>query len=415
MAARTAGPPGRSWPGGGLLAGVLTAVAVLGAGLGLVILSDSGRSASPTLRATLSVAEALSGGATDGFARALAPRALAFPVDHGPHPGFRTEWWYWTGNLRTPAAQGNARRFGFQLTFFRMALTPAAAPRRSAWGTRDVYMAHLALTDVAAGRFHAKDRGARAALDLAGATGNPVRVWLGDWTAEGEGPEGLPMRLRAGDDDVRIDLTLASSKPPVLHGERGLSRKSDDPGNASYYYSLTRMRANGEVRIGGRAFPVEGQAWMDREWSTSALGPDLVGWDWFALQLDDGRELMLYRLRQRDGGIAPASQGTIVLADGATRSLERDAVEVTPLGHWTSPRGGTRYPAGWRLRVPALALELTVTPVLADQELDLAVRYWEGAVRAEGTTDGRPLTGEGYVELVGYATSPEGGGGAVRQ
>jgi predicted secreted hydrolase len=153
---------------------------------------------------------------------------------------------------------------------------------------------------------------------------------------------------------------------------------------------------------------------MDREWSTSALGPDLVGWDWFALQLDDGRELMLYRLRQRDGGIAPASQGTIVLADGATRSLERDAVEVVPLGHWTSPRGGTRYPAGWRLRVPALALELTVTPVLADQELDLGVRYWEGAVRAEGTADGRPIGGEGYVELVGYAR-PEAGGEAVRQ
>ena len=197
------------------------------------------------------------------------------------------------------------------------------------------------------------------------------------------------------------------SKPPVLHGERGLSRKSDEPGNASYYYSLTRMRAGGEVRVAGRAFPVEGLAWMDREWSTSALGPDLVGWDWFALQLDDGRELMLYRLRRRDGGIAPASQGTIVLADGATRSLERDAVEVLPLGHWTSPRGGTRYPAGWRLRIPALALELTVTPVLADQELDLGVRYWEGAVRAEGTADGRPLGGEGYVELVGYA--PAGG------
>jgi predicted secreted hydrolase len=408
-------PLARSSRGSGLLAGVLTAVAVLGAGLGLVILSDEGRSAPPTLRATLAVAEALSGGPADGFARALAPRALAFPADHGPHPAFRTEWWYWTGNLRAPAVTGGVRRFGFQLTFFRTALATSVAPRRSAWGARDVYMAHLALTDVAAGRFHARDRWARAALDLAGATGDPVRVWLGDWTAEGSGPEGVPMRLRAGDDDVRIDLTLAAVKPPVLHGERGLSRKSDEPGNASYYYSLTRMRAAGEVRLGGQAFPVEGQAWMDREWSTSALGPDLVGWDWFALQLDDGRELMFYRLRRKDGGIAPTSQGTIVEADGAARSLERDAVEVLPLGHWTSPRGGTRYPSGWRLRIPALALELTVTPELADQELDLGVRYWEGAVRAEGTAEGRPLGGEGYVELVGYATRPEAGGEAVRQ
>jgi predicted secreted hydrolase len=398
-----------------LLAGVLTAVVVIGIGLVVVILSDPGRSTSPTLRATLSVAEALGGDPADGFARALAPRAFAFPADHGPHPAFRTEWWYWTGNLRVPAATGSARRFGFQLTFFRTALAPWIAPRRSAWETRDVYMAHLALTDVAAGRFHASDRWARAALDLAGATGDPVRVWLGDWTAEGTGPDGLPMRLRAGDDEVRLDLTLASLKPPVLHGERGLSRKSHEPGNASYYYSLTRMRAGGEVRVGGQAFPVEGLAWMDREWSTSSLGSDLVGWDWFALQLEDGRELMLYRLRRRDGGIAPASQGTIVLADGAARSLERDAVEVVPLGYWTSPRGGTRYPAGWRLRIPALALDLTVTPLIPDQELDLAVRYWEGAVRAEGMAAGRPLLGEGYVELVGYATTPEGGGEAVRQ
>jgi predicted secreted hydrolase len=415
MVSPGAGPTGRRPRGGRLLAGVLTAVVVIGVGLAVVIVSDPGRSASPTLRATLSVAEALGGGRTDGFARALAPRAFVFPVDHGPHPEFRTEWWYWTGNLRAPAAGGGPRRFGFQLTFFRTALASSIAPRRSAWGARDVYMAHLAVTDVAAGRFHAQDRWARSALDLAGATGDPVRVWVGDWTAEGAGPEGLPIHLRAGDDDVRIDLTLASVKRPVLHGERGLSRKSDEPGNASYYYSLSRMRTDGEMRLGGQAFQVEGSAWMDREWSTSALGPELVGWDWFALQLDDGRELMLYRLRRKDGGIAPESQGTLVRADGASQRLDRDAVEVLALGHWTSPRGGTRYPAGWRLRIPALALELTVTPLVADQELDLAVRYWEGAVRVEGTADGRPLGGDGYVELVGYAAASRAGGEAVRQ
>jgi predicted secreted hydrolase len=208
---------------------------------------------------------------------------------------------------------------------------------------------------------------------------------------------------------------LSAAKPPVIHGERGLSRKSAKPGNASYYYSLTRMPASGEVLVGDRAFSVEGLAWMDREWSTSALAPDQVGWDWFALQLDDGRELMLYRLRQRDGTISPVSQGTLVAADGATRVLDRDAVEVLVLDHWASPRSGARYPARWRLRVPAAGLELVVTPLLRDQELDLAVRYWEGAVGVDGTADGRPLGGAGYVELVGYADPARGPVEAVRQ
>jgi predicted secreted hydrolase len=215
---------------------------------------------------------------------------------------------------------------------------------------------------------------------------------------------------------VGIDLALTSAKPPVLHGEAGLSRKGAEPGNASYYYSLTRMPAAGTITLDGNAIPVRGLAWMDREWSTSQLGAGQVGWDWFALHLDDGRELMLYRLRRRDGAIDPASSGTLVAADGGARTLGPDAVEVTVLDHWTSPRDQARYPARWRVRVPGEALDLVVTPLLADQELILAVRYWEGAVRAEGTAGGRPLGGTGYVELVGYAGGPVGAGSeAVRQ
>lgn len=401
-----------SRPGVGLLAGVLTAVLVLGAGLALVIRLDAGRAA-PALRATVSVREALGGRGAEGFERALLPRPLAFPADHGPHPGFRSEWWYWTGHLRTPGEPGTARRFGFQLTFFRTALAPTIAPRQSAWATRDVYMAHLALTDVDGARFRARDRWGRGALDLAGSAGEPLRVWVGDWSAEAA-PGGWPVRLRAGDGELGLDLALSPGKPPVLHGDQGLSRKSAEPGNASYYYSLTRMPISGTVRAGGAAFSVDGLAWMDREWSTSALGADLVGWDWFALQLDDGRELMLYRLRQRDGGVASASQGTLVARDGTTRALERDAVEVEVLDRWTSPRDGTRYPMRWRLRVPIAGLDLVVTPLLLDQELDVAVRYWEGAVRVEGQAEGRPVGGGGYVELVGYART-EGVTEAVRQ
>jgi predicted secreted hydrolase len=396
-----------------LLIGVLVVVASIGAALGLLTRLDPERSAPPVPGGTLSVAEVLGAADVDGFARALAPRPFAFPADHGPHPAFRSEWWYWTGNLRE--AGGSVRRFGFQLTFFRTALAPATAPRQSAWGARDVYMAHLALTDVEAGAFHARDRWARAALDLAGARGDPLHVWLGDWTAEGVPPHGWPLRLRAGDDDIRIDLALTTAKPPVLHGERGLSRKSPEPGNASYYYSLTRMPVSGTVQVGGRSHAVEGLGWMDREWSTSALAPDQVGWDWFALQLDDGRELMVYRLRERDGGVAATSQGTLVGPDGSTRTLEREDVTVHVLDHWTSPRDGARYPARWRLNVPAAELDLEVTPLLADQELDLAVRYWEGAVRAEGRVAGRPVAGSGYVELVGYAPHSRGPAAAVRQ
>jgi predicted secreted hydrolase len=403
----------RGW---GLLGGVLGAIALVFAALAAAIALDRRPASTTPLRARLSVAAALGAGPADGFARALVARPFVFPADHGPHPPFRTEWWYWTGNLRSVGADSaDARRFGFQLTFFRTALAAQVGARDSAWGTRDVYLAHLALTDVESGQFHARERWARAALDLAGATATPFRVWLGDWAAEGRAPGGFPVRLRAGEGDLGIDLTLAAGKPAVRHGEGGLSRKSAEPGNASYYYSLTRMPAAGEVRIGGRAYRTEGAAWMDREWSTSALGPDVLGWDWFALQLGDGRELMLYRLRRRDGSADPASEGTLVAADGAARRLDRDAADVRILAHWTSPRGGARYPARWGIRVPSAGLDLVVTPLVPDQELDLSVRYWEGAVAVDGTADGRPLGGAGYVELVGYDAGAGRPADAVRQ
>lgn len=407
-------PGGAGRWSGGLLAGLALGLLAGTVALATLILMDAQDREPPRLGETLSLSDAL-GGSPEGFARALTPRPFAFPADHGPHPGFRTEWWYWTGTLGTPGTDGRPRRFGFQLTFFRTALLPRPRARGSAWGAHEVYLAHFAVTDVEGGRFHAGERWGRAALDLAGATAGPFRVWLGDWSATGADGEAFPVRLRARHGEAAIDLVLEQAKPPVLHGERGLSRKGAEPGNASYYYSLTRLPASGEVRLGDRAFPVRGLAWMDREWGTSSLGADQVGWDWFALQLDDGRELMLYRLRRGDGTVDPASQGTLVQADGTSRQLDAEAVLVDVLAHWTSPRGGTRYPARWRLRVPVAALDLRVTPLLADQELDLAVRYWEGAVDVEGSAAGHPARGTGYVELVGYAAPRAGTGGAVRQ
>jgi len=374
---------------------VALGVAAVVAAIVAVALFTLWPSAGPRIEATVAVREALAEDRA-GFARALVPRALSFPSDHGPHPDFRTEWWYYTGNLRTAAG----RRFGFQLTFFRIALAPGAVVRASAWATRQLYFAHFAVSDTAGGRFHAVSRSSREALGLAGASASPFRVWIEDWSAEGDGSSA---RLRASDGDVALDLELSAAKPVVAQGDRGLSRKGPEPGNASFYYSFTRMPARGVVRLGRETFEVSGEAWMDREWSSSALGSGVEGWDWFALQLDDGRELMFYLLRRRDGAIDPFSAGTLVAADGTTRALAPGDVRVETLAHWTSPRSGVRYPARWRLSVPSAALRLEIEPRLADQELIVGTRYWEGAVAVTGAAAGRPIAGQGYVELVGYA------------
>jgi len=380
---------------------VAVAIAIAAAVAAATWASWPARGAPPGARATLAVSTALGGGDVTGFARALSPRAFAFPDDHGPHPEFRTEWWYYTGNLETAAG----RHVGFELTFFRTALAPPAreaGARASEWAASQLYLAHFALTDTAGGRFAAASRLSREALGLAGARARPYRVWVEDWSAEGEDPDGFPVRLRAADGDVAIDLVLERGKPVVLQGDRGLSQKGPEPGNASYYYSFTRMPARGTVRVGPASLEVAGLAWMDREWSTSALGPDLAGWDWLALQLDDGRELMVYQLRRRDGSVDPYSAGTLIAADGGARRLARDEVALEVLDHWTSPASGVRYPARWRLAVPSADLSLEIAPRLAGQELIVGTRYWEGAVRVEGRAGGHPIAGRGYVELVGY-------------
>ncbi|HEY3569414.1 MAG TPA: lipocalin-like domain-containing protein [Thermoanaerobaculia bacterium] len=368
---------------------------------GLILLACREQPSLP--HASLSVAGALRTSSDQGYAKALAPREFHFPADHGPHPEFRTEWWYYTGNLAT--AEG--RRFGFQLTFFRSALAPTAPERASAWATRQAWLAHFTVSDVAGKRFHSFERWSRGAVGLAGAQGEPFRVWVKDWAAEGAPV--FPMRLRAAEGpggETAIDLVLQEGKPPVLQGERGLSRKGAEPGDASYYYSLTRMPTSGTVRVDGQSFPVTGASWMDREWSTSSLGRDQVGWDWLALQLSDGWDVMLYRLRRADGSADPTSSGTLIAPDGASRPLHLTDFQLEGSGEWRSPRSGARYPARWRVRVPGEELDLDVRPLLADQELDVSFRYWEGAVAIEGTHHGRPVQGQGYVELTGYAAPP---------
>ena len=329
----------------------------------------------------LQLSTVLGNAQAEGYARVTGPEPLEFPRDHGPHPDHRSEWWYWTGNLRT--AEG--RDFGFQFTIFRFALAPHEVARPSAWGTRQTWLAHLTLSDIAAGSFQARERAARGALGMGGATS--TRVWCDGWElADG--------RLRADAGDFALDLQLAPGKPVVLQGDRGYSRKGSDPANASRYYSLTRMPTRGTIRRGNETFTVTGSSWMDREWSTSALEPGVVGWDWFALQLADGRDLMFYRLRTENGGSTAFSGGTLIAADGRSEHFSAAEVQLETTATWTSPHG-TRYPAGWRLQLRDL--DLRITPRLANQELDLSVRYWEGAVGISGSH-----AGVGYVELAGY-------------
>jgi predicted secreted hydrolase len=354
----------------------------------------------------------------EGFARADRPRAIAFPADAGPHPDYQTEWWYYTGNLEAE----DGRRFGFQLTFFRRAMAPPAdrTQRESDWAMDQLYLAHFALTDVAGGSFHSADRLSRGAAGLAGAQADPFRVWVETWSAaesvDLRAPDStrpspdLPVRLVAADGPVAIDLLLSPEKPPVLHGDAGLSPKGPEPGNASFYYSFPRLGTVGTVTTAEGSVPVSGQAWMDHEWSTSALGEDQTGWDWFSLQLDEGRELMVFQLRERDGGIAASSSGSLIDAEGRVTRLGRDDFAIVVKDSWTSPRSGGVYPAGWRLTVPGADLDLSIDPVASDQELDVGFKYWEGAVDVEGTADGRHAGGQGYVELTGYAPSAAGGG-----
>jgi predicted secreted hydrolase len=345
----------------------------------------------------VSVTEALGGTPEAGFARAAAPRRFSFPSDHGPHPGFRTEWWYFTGNLKS--AQG--QMFGYQLTFFRVALKPGPAVRSSRWGANEVFMAHFAVTDVAGKRFHYAERFSRAALGLAGAGGSPLAVRLEDWSAIETTVDPWSMKLAVRDGDTAIDLAVRSITPVVLNGKQGLSRKGAEPGNASYYYSIPRMETSGTIRIGKESFTVSGLSWLDREWSTSALEQGQVGWDWFALQLDDGRDIMFYRMRRSDGSVDPFSSGTLVAADGTSRYLDRKETQLEVIDRWTSPASGSRYPSRWKLRIPGEKLDLEIVPRVANQELLASIRYWEGAVAVRGMSAGS-YEGSGYVEMTGY-------------
>jgi predicted secreted hydrolase len=342
----------------------------------------------------------LGGPADPRFARVGEPRELSFPRDHGSHDEFRSEWWYFTGNLDST----DGRHFGFELTFFRLGLAAASTePRASAWATKQVWMANFTITDVRGGRYLSAERFARGAMGLAGATAPPFRVWLQDWSVAGDADaRSAALALQANDEHFAISLELEAAAPVTAHGDRGFDVKGPEQGNASFYYSFPRLSARGSIDLDGKSVDVAGTAWMDREWSTSALSAGVLGWAWFGIQLSDGRELMFYRLRQADGTANRYSSGSLIERDGTITRLRVDDVESQPIAYWTSERTHRTYPLAWRISVPTQGLTLSVQPYLEDQEIDRAVRYWEGAVRVSGSARGTPLDGQGYLELAGY-------------
>lgn len=339
-----------------------------------------------------------------GFKRASQLTPIVFPDDFGPHTDYQTEWWYYTGNLKT--AEG--RHFGYQLTFFRRALLPTdqSPVRSSHLATNQVYMAHFALTDVVDKRHYAFEKLGRGAGEIAGAQAVPYRVWLEDWFVEEIHP-GV-YRLYAEQDGIELDIYLTSLKEPILHGLQGYSQKGIDPGNASHYYSQTRLASQGSISIQNRQYQVNGLSWKDHEYSTSALSAGQIGWDWFSIQLDNQYELMVFQIRREDGTIDPFSSGTLVTPDTEPIHLSKEDFTIEVLDNWTSPRSQAIYPSMWKIQVPSHNLALEVNPYLKDQELNLTYIYWEGAVAVFGEQNGQSVSGSGYVEMTGYAGSMSG-------
>ncbi len=379
----------RAWPLILLLAAV--------AGLILVLRPQSRQPVSAGLREVVSP--------FSNFERADRSRDFSFPADFGPHPKFQTEWWYYTGSLS--GEQG--RQFGYQLTFFRRAL---AAPsevtqRESAWATSQVYLAHFTVSDIQNDQFHFWEESARGAAGLAGAAVDPTfEVWLYDWKVVQTGEK--TYQLFAEKDGISLELNLEDVKGTILNGQQGYSRKGEGAGNASYYISQTRLISQGQLTLDGETFSVNGTSWMDHEFSTSVLSGDQVGWDWFSMQLDDGREILVYTIRHADGTLDPFSYGSLILEDGSQKQLESRDFLIETTGTWKSENSGTQYPSGWRVTIPDEEIDLEITPLMKDQELRVSYTYWEGAVQITGTWDGQPVNGRGYVELTGYAESMQG-------
>ena len=335
---------------------------------------------------------------------ALPGRKLTFPADHYSHPDFKIEWWYYTGHLESESG----KRYGYQVTFFRFGLRDRQGEIKDKppYFT-DLYMAHFAVSDIDQKKFLFRERINRGYQGKAGAETDRYLVWNEDWKVEGDLKNHL---IQVNDRGTKLSLRLSSIKGPVLHGQNGLSQKGEGEGRASYYYSLTRMKTEGEITINDKTEKVRGLSWMDHEFGSNQLREDQVGWDWFSLQLDDRTEFMLYLIRRKDGSPDPYSSGTLVKSDGTTKHLRLEDFQIGVLERWKSAKSGGNYPMKWKVTIPAEEVALEVVPEFTDQELitnrSTRVTYWEGAVRMNGMVRKKPIAGSGYVEMTGYVGKP---------
>jgi predicted secreted hydrolase len=331
------------------------------------------------------------------YSLALPGYKFEFPRDYFNHEEYQTEWWYYTGNLRAP----DGHRFGFELTFFRQGISREA--NSSPWFVHDLWMAHMALSDINGQKFHHEERLHRSGPGIAGVDAQAKRVWNGNWEADfGEQKQ----KIRADAENFAFALQLEPAKPPTVQGQNGLSQKAAGMGHASHYFSLTRLPTGGSIQLDGKNFQVEGTSWMDHEFFTGSMAPDEAGWDWLSIQLQDGTELMLYRLRHRDGSVDPFSSGSYVDKAGRSRFLALKDFELTPgADQWQSPITHAKYPLRWHVSIPQLALNLDVTTPLRNQELagKFGPSYWEGVIDVTGTRAGATIGGDGYLEMTGYA------------
>ncbi|HEY7303189.1 MAG TPA: lipocalin-like domain-containing protein [Bryobacteraceae bacterium] len=339
---------------------------------------------------------------------ALAGYHYEFPRDYFNHENYQTEWWYYTGNVHSP----DGHRYGFELTFFRQAVQLSEevfVSEDDVWRPDQLYLAHLALTDIDAGTFYHTERLNRGGPGLAGISTNQRRYWNGNWQVRWSSLATGHQQLQAVCDAFTLALNLKPNKHAVVQGEDGLTRKGPLPGQASHYISFTRIAAEGQLNRNGKSIAVAGLAWMDHEFFTEPAHSEITRWDWFSIQLNNGEELMLYRIRNASDATTPYSSGTYVDARGRAQFLNAAEFSLVPGQIWQSPNSGARYPIGWSISVPSLGLQLSERTIVKDQEFltksGISPTYWEGAVTYEGQMRGRNAKAVGYLEMTGYAGS----------
>lgn len=348
----------------------------------------------------LNLSEVLSSDDTTYYKRVYGPREMNFPEDHGGHNGYKTEWWYFTGNLKDE--DGN--RFGYQLTFFKSLLNRDSDSGNS-WQTDKIYMAHFAVSDRSNNKFYHFERFSRPSAGLAGVQARPFQIWLEDWSVKEtkfRGDEYFPdASLNAKAEDVVLNLNLKSFKKIVLQGDSGYSQKSYSPGNASIYYSSTRIDSKGELSISGKKYTVYGISWLDREWSTSVLDKNQSGWDWFSIILEDSTEIMFYQIRNKSGETDSISSGSLIDNKGKITRLFAKDVKLSIIRYWEDPFD-TKYPIDWNMDIPKLNYSISIKPIIDNQLLNTTIKYWEGAIDVDCNKNGKMIKGVGYMELTGY-------------